>query len=131
MQRHIIDFATQDLKKGEFKPEFAGKMGFYLAVVDDKLRHEADVPSIGLILYQDRNQIVAEYALRGATSPIGVSEYELTRALPANLRSALPTLEEIEPELEVPTTTASDPESIRASATTQTARKPSKKGRKG
>jgi predicted nuclease of restriction endonuclease-like (RecB) superfamily len=92
-------FVVIDLKKGEFKAEYAGKMNFYLAVVDDKLRHETDAPSIGLILCQDRNQIVAEYALRGTTSPIGISEYELTRALPVNLRSALPTVEEIEAEL--------------------------------
>jgi len=88
-----------DLKKGEFKPEYAGKMNFYLGVVDDKLRHSADRPSIGLILCQDRNRIVAEYALRGMTKPIGISEYELTRALPKSLQSALPTVEQIEAEL--------------------------------
>jgi predicted nuclease of restriction endonuclease-like (RecB) superfamily len=102
-------FVVIDLKKGEFQPEYAGKMNFYLAVVDDKLRHETDAPSIGLILCQDRNQIVAEYALRGATTPIGISEYELTRALPANFRSALPTVEEIESELGEPSETASSP----------------------
>jgi DUF1016 N-terminal domain/YhcG PDDEXK nuclease domain len=64
-----------------------------------RFRHRSDRPSIGLILCQDRNQVVAEYALRGATKPIGISEYELTRALPAGLRSALPTVEEIEAEL--------------------------------
>jgi predicted nuclease of restriction endonuclease-like (RecB) superfamily len=122
-------FVVIDLKKGEFKPEYAGKMNFYLAVADDKLRHEADAPSIGLILCQDRNQIVAEYALRGATSPIGVSEYELTRALPANLRSALPTVEEIESELGEPTKTASDSRSNAQRANARPARKPSKKGR--
>lgn len=92
-------FVVIDLKKGEFKPEHAGKMNFYLSVVDDRLRHESDQPSIGLILCQDRNQIVAEYALRGADKPIGISEYELTRALPPGLKSALPTVEEIEAEL--------------------------------
>jgi predicted nuclease of restriction endonuclease-like (RecB) superfamily len=92
-------FIVIDLKKGAFKPEYAGKMNFYLAVVDDKLRHATDAPSIGLILCQDRNRIVAEYALRGMTMPIGISEYELTRALPANLQSVLPTVEEIEAEL--------------------------------
>ncbi|QEH35506.1 hypothetical protein OJF2_40580 [Aquisphaera giovannonii] len=95
-------FVVIELKKGEFKPEYAGKMNFYLAVVDERLRHETDAPSIGLILCQDRNQVVAEYALRGASKPIGVSEYELTRALPASLRSALPTVEEIEAELGEP-----------------------------
>lgn len=92
-------FVVIDLKKGEFKPEYAGKMNFYLSVVDDQLRHEADAPSIGLILCQDRNHIVAEYALRGTDKPIGISEYELTRALPTSLKSSLPTVEEIEAEL--------------------------------
>jgi predicted nuclease of restriction endonuclease-like (RecB) superfamily len=92
-------FVVIDLKKGEFKPEYAGKMNFYLSVVDDQLRHSTDAPTIGLILCQDRNHIVAEYALRGVDKPIGISEYALTRALPVNLRSALPTVEEIEAEL--------------------------------
>ena len=92
-------FVVIDLKKGEFKPEYAGKMNFYLSVVDDQLRHVVDAPSIGLILCQDRNHIVAEYTLRGVDKPIGISEYELTRALPPNLKSALPTVEEIEAEL--------------------------------
>ncbi len=92
-------FVVIDLKIGGFKPEYAGKMNFYLGVVDDRLRHANDSPSIGLILCQDRNQIIAEYALRGMSKPIGVSEYELTRALPGKFRSALPTVEEIETEL--------------------------------
>ena len=92
-------FVVIDLKKGAFKPEYAGKMNFYLNVVDEQFRRVPDAPSIGLILCQDRNQIVAEYTLRGLDKPIGVSEYELTRALPPNLKSALPTVEEIEAEL--------------------------------
>ena len=74
-------------------------MNFYLGVADDRLRHESDQPSIGLILCQDRNRIIAEYALRGMSKPIGISQYELTRALPAALESALPTVEQIEAEL--------------------------------
>jgi predicted nuclease of restriction endonuclease-like (RecB) superfamily len=92
-------FVVIDLKKGEFKPDYAGKMNFYLSVVDDQLRQDTDAPSIGLILCQDRNHIIAEYALRGMDKPIGISEYELTRALPSSLKSALPTVEEIEAEL--------------------------------
>jgi len=95
----LRSFVVIDLKKGEFKPEYAGKMNFYLSVVDDKLRHADDNPSIGLILCQDRNHVIAEYALRGVNKPIGISEYELTRALPPSLQSALPTVEEIEAEL--------------------------------
>ncbi len=95
-------FVVIDLKVGAFKPDYAGKMNFYLNVVDDVLRHEHDNPSIGLILCQDKKKILAEYALRGIKKPIGVSEYELTRALPETLRSALPTIEEIEAELSEP-----------------------------
>ena len=92
-------FVVIDLKVGPFKPDYAGKMNFYLNVVDDKLKHETDNPSIGLILCQDKKKILAEYALRGMQKPIGISEYELTRALPDSLKSALPTIEEIEAEL--------------------------------
>lgn len=92
-------FVVIDLKRGEFKAEYAGKMNFYLNVVDDRLRHETDASSIGLILCQDRNRVVAEYALRGLNKPIGVSEYELTRSLPRELQSSLPSIEDIEAEL--------------------------------
>ncbi len=92
-------FVVIDLKKGAFKAEYAGKMHFYLNVLDDRLRHPADAPSIGLILCQDRNRVVAEYALRGLPKPIGISEYELTRALPRELQSSLPSIEDIEAEL--------------------------------
>jgi nuclease YhcG-like protein len=77
----------------------AGKMNFYLNVVDDMLRHEHDNPSIGLILCRDKKKILAEYALRGVNKPIGVSEYELTRSLPDALKASLPTIEDIEGEL--------------------------------
>lgn len=92
-------FVVIDLKVGPFKAEYAGKMNLYLNLVDDTLRHADDHPSIGLILCQDQKRVLAEYALRGMDKPIGVSEYELTRALPTELRSALPTIDEIEAEL--------------------------------
>ncbi len=92
-------YVVVELKKGGFKPEYAGKMNFYCNVVDDRLRHEADNPTIGLILCQDKKSVLAEYTLRGVAKPIGVSEYELTRALPDSLKSALPSIEEIEREL--------------------------------
>ena len=95
-------YVVIDLKKGAFKAEYAGKVNFYLNVVDDKLRHPADNPSIGLILCQDRNRVVAEYALRGLQKPIGISEYEITRALPKGLKSSLPSIKEIEAELTQP-----------------------------
>jgi predicted nuclease of restriction endonuclease-like (RecB) superfamily len=92
-------FVVIDLKVGGFKPDYAGKMNFYLNVVDDMLRHEHDNPSIGLILCRDKKKILAEYALRGVNKPIGVSEYALTRSLPDALKSSLPTIEDIEGEL--------------------------------
>ena len=92
-------YVVIDLKRGAFKAEYAGKMNFYCNVVDDRLRHADDKCTIGLILCQDKNKIVAEYALRGVKKAIGVSEYELTRALPKELRSSLPTVQEMEREL--------------------------------
>ncbi len=92
-------FVVIELKRGEFKPEHAGKMNFYCSVVDEKLRHPTDQPTIGLILCQTKDRILAEYALRGIQKPIGVSDYELTRALPEDLKSSLPSIEELEAEL--------------------------------
>ena len=93
-------YVVIELKKGKFKPEYAGKVNFYCSVVDDTLRHEQDNPTIGLILCQTHDRVVAEYTLRNVNTPIGVSEYELTRALPDSLKSSLPTVEEIEDRLE-------------------------------
>jgi predicted nuclease of restriction endonuclease-like (RecB) superfamily len=93
-------FVVIELKRGRFKPEYAGKMNFYCSVVDDKLRHETDQPTIGLILCQTKDRFIAEYALRDINKPIGVADYELTRALPDNLKSSLPSIEEIEAELQ-------------------------------
>lgn len=88
-----------ELKRGAFKPEYAGKMNFYCNVVDDVLKHATDTPTIGLILCQQQNTVIAEYALRGVDKPIGISTFELTRALPAELKSSLPSIEQIESEL--------------------------------
>jgi hypothetical protein len=85
-----------ELKAGEFKPEYAGKLNFYLSAVDDLLRREGDKPSIGLILCRDKNKTIAEYALRDMTKPIGVSEYRLTESLPQELEATLPSIEDIE-----------------------------------
>jgi predicted nuclease of restriction endonuclease-like (RecB) superfamily len=92
-------FVVVELKKGKFKPEYAGKMNFYCSAVDDIIKHPSDQPTIGLILCESKNRIFAEYALKDLNKPIGVSEYELTRALPDNLKSSLPSIEEIETEL--------------------------------
>jgi hypothetical protein len=74
-------------------------MNFYCSVVDDQLRHQSDAPTIGLILCQTKEKIIAEYALRDIHKPIGVADYELTRSLPEALTSSLPTIEAIEAEL--------------------------------
>ena len=92
-------FVVIDLKKGEFKPEYAGKMNFYCSVIDDVLKHTSDQPTIGLILCENKNKIIAEYALKDTLKAIGVSEYEFTKSLPENLKSSLPSIEEIEREL--------------------------------
>lgn len=92
-------FVVIDLKVEEFKPEFAGKMNFYLSAVDDRLRQSDDRASIGIILCKAREKVTVEYALRDTRKPIGVSEYRLTAALPQELRSSLPTVEEFEAEL--------------------------------
>ncbi|MCX6579731.1 MAG: PDDEXK nuclease domain-containing protein [Candidatus Aminicenantes bacterium] len=95
----LRSYVIIELKKGEFKPEYAGKMNFYCSAVDDFLKHATDQPTIGLILCQTKNKIFAEYALRDIHKPIGISDYELTRTLPDNFKSSLPSVEEIEAEL--------------------------------
>jgi len=92
-------YVVIDLKMQAFRPEFAGKMNFYLSAVNDLLRHPGDQPSIGLILCNTRDRLVAEYALRDFSKPIGVSEYQLAASLPEKLKGKLPTIEEIESEL--------------------------------
>lgn len=92
-------FVVIELKRGGFKPEYVGKLNFYCNIVDDQLKHPADAPTIGLILCQRSNEVLAEYALRGLDKPIGVSTFELTRALPPSLQSALPSIDEIEAEM--------------------------------
>ncbi|MFT6106775.1 MAG: putative nuclease of restriction endonuclease-like (RecB) superfamily [Rickettsiales bacterium] len=92
-------FVVIELKDGDFKPEYAGKINFYLSAVDDLIKHPDDNPSIGLILCKSKNNILAEYALKNMTKPIGLAEYKLTKSLPENLKTALPTIEELEEEL--------------------------------
>lgn len=96
---HLRAFVVIDLKRGKFKPEYAGKLNFYCNVVNDRLKRPEDQPTIGLILCQEHGRLLAEYSFAGIDKPIGVSTYQLTRALPRELRSALPTVEEIEAEL--------------------------------
>ena len=91
-------FLVVELKAGAFKPEHAGQLNFYVTLVDEHLKGEGDHPSIGLILCKQQSRVVAEYALRGMTQPIGVAEYRLE--LPADLAGYLPTIEQLEAELQ-------------------------------
>lgn len=95
-------FIVVDLKTTDFKPEFAGKMNFYLSVVDDLMKHPEDKPSIGLLLCKGKNKVVAEYALRDINKPIGISQYEaaLIESLQKEFKGSLPSIEQLEKELE-------------------------------
>ncbi len=95
----LRSYVIIELKKGDFKPEYTGKINFYCNVVDDTLKHKTDNQTIGLILCQNKKKILAEYALRGIDKPVGISEYKLTRILPKKLKSVLPTIKEIEKEM--------------------------------
>lgn len=92
-------FIVIELKDKDFKPEYAGKMNFYLSAVDDLIKHPTDQPSIGLILCKSKNNVLAEYTLRDMSKPIGLAEYRLAEALPEEIKIALPTIEELEAEL--------------------------------
>ena len=92
-------YVVVELKAGAFKPEHAGKLGFYLSAVDAQMKSEQDAPTIGLLLCKSKNRIVAEYALRDSNKPIGVAEYQLIESLPAELQTSLPSIEQIEREL--------------------------------
>jgi len=90
-----------ELKSGEFKPEYAGKMNFYLSAVDDTMRQPDDKPSIGLILCKSKRRLTAEYALRDIGKPIGIADWrtKLVESLPKALKGKLPAIEDLEKEL--------------------------------
>ena len=92
-------YIVVELKATPFKPEYAGQLNFYINVVDDKLRGENDNKTIGLLLCKGKDEVVAQYALTGYDQPIGISDYQLSKAIPENLKSALPSVEEVEEEL--------------------------------
>ena len=92
-------YVVIELKATPFKPEYMGQLNFYINVVDDTLRGEHDNKTIGLLLCNGGDKVVAQYALSGYNQPIGVSDYQLSKAIPDNLKSALPTVEEVEEEL--------------------------------
>lgn len=88
-----------ELKNTKFKPEYTGKLNFYLSAVDSLIKEESENPTIGILLCKDKNNIEAEFALRDINKPIGISEIQFVEKLPDNLKSSLPTIEEIENEL--------------------------------
>lgn len=98
-------YVVIELKAGKFKPEHLGQLGFYLTAVDAQVKNPHDAPTIGLLLCKSKNKVVAEYALRDRTQPIGVAEYQLVESLPPELETSLPSIEQIEREL------ANDPSS--------------------
>lgn len=96
---HLRCYVVVELKAGKFSPEYAGKLNFYLSAIDSQLKHPSDNPSIGLILCRTKDSIEAEYSLRDIQKPIGISEYNLTKALPKELENQLPTVEQLENRL--------------------------------
>ena len=92
-------YVVIELKVDKFKPEYAGKLNFYISAVDSQVRSEADGPTLGILICKSKSDIKVEYSLRDLSKPIGVSEYQITENLPDDLRSSLPTIEQIEAEL--------------------------------
>lgn len=92
-------YVVVELKTGDFEPEYAGKLNFYLKAVDEQLRGAGDAPSIGILLCKSRDKLVAEYALSDVNKPMGIASYELTHTLPAELQDKLPSIERLEREL--------------------------------
>ena len=92
-------YVVVELKTEKFKPEFAGKLNFYVTAVNKQMKTEKDNPTIGILICKDKDDVVAEYALDDISQPIGIAEYELTKVLREEFKSSLPTVEEIESEL--------------------------------
>lgn len=92
-------YVVIELKAGKFKPEYLGQLGFYLTAVDAQIKHPDDGPTIGLLLCKTKNKVVAEYALRDKSQPMGIAEYQLAESLPAEFQTNLPSIQQIEREL--------------------------------
>jgi predicted nuclease of restriction endonuclease-like (RecB) superfamily len=99
--RKLKSLIAIELKIGDFKPEYAGKMQFYLTVIDDKVKLPEENPSVGIIICKDKNRTVVEYALKSVSKPIGISTYNLSNTLPEGMKNLLPTPEEIIERLSV------------------------------
>ncbi len=94
-QQHITELATYDLKTGKFKPEYAGKMSFYLSVLNDKIKTADENAPIGIIVCREKNRTTVEYALKDLTQPIGVTTYKVSSKLPKDYKKYLPSPETI------------------------------------
>lgn len=97
---HLHCFVVFELKIGDFKPEFAGKLNFYVNAINEQLKGIGDKPTIGVLLCKTPNETVVKYSLQGIESPIGVAEYQLSEALPKQLKGELPSIEELENEID-------------------------------
>ena len=97
---NLRSYVVIELKTGEFKPEYAGKLNFYLSAVDEILKKNDDNPTIGLLLCKSKNNLVAEYSLKDVSKPIGVSEYKITGNLPKELAKQLPSVEDIQKRIQ-------------------------------
>lgn len=94
-------YVVIELKTGVFRPEYAGKLNFYLSAVDDILKKECNNPSIGILLCKNKRGLIAEYALKDITKPIGVSEYQLLETLPPEYEEMLPSIEDIRSRIQL------------------------------
>jgi|SRR5882762_484052 len=97
---HLRCFVVIELKRGDFKPEYAGKVNFYLKAIDEQIKHKDDKPTIGIILCETKNKVTAEYALSDIQKPIGVASYQFTTSLPDELKDQLPDVKELEASLQ-------------------------------
>ena len=97
--RKLKALVAMELKTGKFEPEYAGKMNFYLNLLDDFVREPGENPSIGIILCSERDKFEVDYALRGLNKPVGVAEFCLTKIFPDELKDKLPKVDEIKKEI--------------------------------
>ncbi|MBM4310635.1 MAG: DUF1016 domain-containing protein [Deltaproteobacteria bacterium] len=92
-------YVVIEIKAGRFKPDHLGQIGFYMKAVDRQFKQPHDAPTIGLLLCKSKNKVVAEYALHDHSKPIGIAQYQLTQCMPEELKTSLPSIEQIEKEL--------------------------------
>ncbi len=95
----LRSYVVIELKVTEFKPEYLGQLGFYVTAVNKQMKSDVDNPTIGLIICKTKDKVVAEYALEGTNQPLGISQYDLAKVMPDELKGTLPSIEEIEKEL--------------------------------